>query len=424
MSGDSRDAWIAVFQENQRQLIKAHDEFQRTLSEGHKHFLDAMAESQRRLAQAIGGDDDGPDLSGTRGLASVPVARTRKTPAVVDAARSGELWPVLRKDRTIGVVPDEFGVGQHVVTQLKARGWSASLVKPGDTAQVLVFLGALMANERALAQGKGLELAATWLKQKFEAVVLVGDLGGRFGFDQFESYRAVHIGLMDMAIRSAVPARFIDLDVGFRKPEDAAQDLVAELLGGGGESPVGLPEDGRVHLVEADAKVELTPRAYDQGTLLIVSSHPAGLARVRELWGGKIGGVGFASDQLDCARPCDLHDPMNTYEAVDEVRRHCGPFTHILMLEPDGNWAPDRAFHALAPFHAILASTAADPIRGIFARIVRDDPAASMLSWVFLAEQERRGHETNLKIVMSNDQDEAILELFQAESDHTMWSID
>ncbi len=419
---DDRAAWIAAFQENQRQLVKAHDEFQRTLAEGHKHFLDAMAQSQRRLARAIAGDEAGPDFDAP--LKPRPLGPVRKSPAIVDARRSGELWPVLQKERSIGVVADDFGVASHVVNELKELGWLARLLEPGQSADVLVFLGALLADERAMAHGLGLELAADWLKHDFSAIILVGDLGGRFGFDQLESYRAVHIGLLDLVIRSTTPARFIDLDVGFRKPEDAARDLVAEILGGGAESPVGLPEDGRVHLVEADAKVKRISRNHDADVLLIVGSKPPNLAKIRELWSGKISGVGFDSKDADFTKSCDLFDAMSTYEAVDEIRQHCGPFTHLLLSEPRHDWPPDRAFHALTPFHAVIASTAADPIRGIMASVVRDDPAASLISWVFMAEQERRGHETKMTVVVCDDVDEALLDLFQGSSENTMWSID
>jgi len=119
---DDRAAWIAAFQENQRQLVKAHDEFQRTLAEGHKHFLDAMAQSQRRLARAIAGDEAGPDFDAP--LKPRPLGPVRKSPAIVDARRSGELWPVLQKERSIGVVADDFGVASHVVNELKELGWS------------------------------------------------------------------------------------------------------------------------------------------------------------------------------------------------------------------------------------------------------------------------------------------------------------
>jgi hypothetical protein len=420
---DDRAAWIAAFQENQRQLVKAHDEFQRTLAEGHKHFLDAMAQSQRRLARAIAGDDAGPDFD-LPVRASLPLASTRKAPAIVDARRSGELWPVLRKDRSIGVVADEFGVAAHVVNELKALGWLARLLEPGQSADVLVFLGALLADERAMAHGRGLKLAAAWLKHDFSAIILVGDLGGRFGFDQLESSRAVHIGLLDLAIQSTQPARFIDLDVGFRRPEDAARDLVAEILGGGAESPVGLPEDGRVHLVEADAKVERISRNHDDDILLIVGANPPNLAKIRELWSGKVAGVGFDAKDADFTKSCDLFDAMSVYEAVDDVRLRCGPFTHLLMCEPRRDWSPDRAFHALAPFHALIASTAADPIRGIMASVVREDPAASLISWVFMAEQERRGHEAKMTVVICADADAALVDLFQGSSESTMWSLD
>lgn len=422
---DDRAAWIAAFQENQRQLVKAHDEFQRTLAEGHRHFLEAMGESQRRLALAIAGDDAGPHFEAihTLPLASPP-GPTRKTPAIVDARRSGELWPVLQKDRSIGVVADAFGVAAHLVHELKTLGWLAGLLTPGHSADVLVFLGALQADERAVARGHGLELAADWLKHDFSAIILVGDLGGRFGFDQLESHRAVHIGLLDLVIQSTKPARFIDLDVGFRKPEDAARDLVAEILGGGAESPVGLPEDGRVHLVEADAKVERILRNHDHDVLLIVGAEPPNLEKIRELWSGKVAGVGFVAKDADFTKSCDLLDAMSTYEAVDEVRMHCGPFTHLLMCEPRRDWPSDRAFHALAPFHALIASTAADPIRGIMASVVREDPAASLISWVFMAEQERRGHETKMRAVICDDAEEAFLDLLQGESENTMWSID
>ena len=58
------------------------------------------------------------------------------------------------------------------------------------------------------------------------------------------------------------------------------------------------------------------------------------------------------------------------------------------------------------------------------ASVVRDDPAASLISWVFMAEQERRGHETKMTVVVCDDVDEALLDLFQGSSENTMWSID
>ena len=417
MSKKDLDAWIAAFQQNQRQILEAHEAFQRSMLEGHTAFLKAMEASQQRLARAISGEST--DISAeVVSLAPVPVpSEGRWTAEVVDAPRPGSIWSALKDHSTIGVVPDEFGVASHVVEELKKRGYDARLIALGEHTDVLVFLGALLVDQRRVARGEGVQTARAFLEQGFQAALLVLDMSGRFGLDNFVSFRAAHAGLLALNGEFETPIKVVDLDVGFRKPNEPAVDLVVEMLTGADQTPVGLPEDGRVVLTEVEMDAQRVPRNFRDDVALLVGGTPSHVATARRWWGGAIATIGQACGNADAHAVCDLHDAMAVYEAVDQVRLAVGPITFVcFVVDPTDN-AP------LTPIHTVFASTAADPITRMGAWVEPDAANLAGVSWAFLAEQQRRGDEASLRAVSSSDFEDGFQDVLFCETDVVFWAL-
>lgn len=419
MNDTRRAAWIAAFQENQRQIIEAHEAYQRALADGHAAFLKAMAESQAILARAIQGDEEverwpeflpkldapnpNPTQSSARPTQGPDEARPTSrylTAGIVDAPRPQKPWSGLLAHARIGVVPDDFGVGLRLVDELQKRGWNATVSDGTQPVDCLIFLGALLNDERAVARGAGLRAAQTALNLGAEHIILVGDLGGRFGLDALEPFRAMHIGLLQLALDHG--ARFIDLDVGFRRPEDVAQDLLVELNTGGDQSPVGLPEDGRVALVEEPADISEHVLNTASQTCLLITDTPELVQRIREKWDGKLAVVGCHVENVEFSRAVVVSEPMELYVAVSEAQQRLGPLhTLLLAWRPAASDFVDQVTAASSVIHTAIAATAADPLRRIAAWNAADDDFASVVSWILMAEHQRRDDGADVVAIQS-----------------------
>lgn len=429
MSSD-RDAWIGLFQANQRQILEAHEAYQRAMAEGHAAFLEAMARSQAVLAAAIRGELDPAELddltrrvgldaamganpSPSESDVSSALAPTveRVGPAAVDAPREDAPWSGCAPGARIGVVPDAFGVGERLVAKLAQRGWAAELATDGMYDSLIVLAG-LLDDPRALARGRGLSGAAPWLGRARHTVV-VGDMGGRFGLDQLESFRAMHAGLLSLA--RDFGAKFVDLDVGYRPPDDAAQDLLVELLQGGDVSPVGLPEGGRVVLVEEPVDVRRVPRgtAGDPLTLLVTTDPLLAARAARRV--GRLAVLGVHVADATFSREIALDQPMDVFEAVADVQAKAGGVSQLVFAFPPSDEAlVDRGPSIAGVLHTVFASTASDPVGRIGLWMDAGDSAATLGSWVVLAEAQRRGEECVTVSVVSSVE-HALEDLFDTE---------
>lgn len=76
---NSPNAWLDAYQENQKQIVNAHETFQRTLTQGFEAFMHAMTHSQTQLARVM--EHMGQDSSSAHAVTPTPnIARPTARP--------------------------------------------------------------------------------------------------------------------------------------------------------------------------------------------------------------------------------------------------------------------------------------------------------------------------------------------------------
>lgn len=80
LSADQLQSWLDAYQDNQRQIIQAHQDYQRALKDGLDSFLETMAHTQAQLARVIQHLGVEEQLAETTTPQPTPVTTARKTP--------------------------------------------------------------------------------------------------------------------------------------------------------------------------------------------------------------------------------------------------------------------------------------------------------------------------------------------------------
>ena len=159
-----------------------------------------------------------------------------------------------REQGEVAVLDDGAGVAAALVVRLAREGIAARVVDEvalGDALPAVVALGGLREAEPLVALKEAFVAAraiAPVAAERGGVFVTVQDTGGDFGLAGSE--RALFGGLAGLAKTAALEwphaaVKAIDLERGGRSPEDLAEAITCELLGGGAEVEVGLHTDGR-----------------------------------------------------------------------------------------------------------------------------------------------------------------------------------
>lgn len=427
MSDESEEIakWIEAYKETQRQMTHAHEVYQRALAQSHEKYLEAIGSSQARLLKVLEGFGVDPDQTvhyafGTEEQTAKFIRESRISyaqehiryePHMVDSAAPGKPFDALRDGATVCVIPDAFGVAEHLVEKLNARGYWATLSQTLVAADVVVSLAAVQLEPERMRAGLDVAMQAVFEVEQ-RGVVLVQDTGGRFATEACTAQNTYQFGLIGVAELarevSEHRVKVIDLDVGYRKPEEVAEQLVEELCEGADELRVGLPEGARVlwSMVEkpaGDGEIEGA-----EGVFLITDASGGWDGLVEEIakvWKGRVLVVGEETLAPVDRIPCDLAIADEVYQALDPIRE-MGPIRRWLHLpscaggthgveELKRVWQRD-----LTPFHVIMAACAGDPTDMI--AILFEPPegvghvSAAALRCTAIVENERRGDETRV----------------------------
>jgi len=429
MSDDAEQIarWVEAFKETQRQMSHAHETYQRALAESHQRYLRAVGESQNRLVSVLeryGVDPDptilqtlGSDENTARYLRAKKEGPTELRcvmPLTKSALASGLPFSALRDGATICVIPDAFGLAEHVVELLNMRGYWASLSEVPVAADLILVLAGLQKESSAMRNALDTAMRAVF-ETEHGGVFLVQDTGGEFGAEAMtpsNTYQNGMSGLAELAQKVSVhKVKVVDLDVGFRKLEEVANSLIEELISGGDDPYVGLPEGGRVTWSLEATEEEGQVIEFDPGVLVVtaaVGSWDHLIERMASPWNGKVVVIGEETTANVDRIPCDLTDSEALFAALEVAREQgilrrwvhlpsCRAGTHGVL--PLANaWKSD-----IVPFHVVMAATAADPLRQI--AIISPTPegvghvTAGVLRAIALAENERRGEETHVVAV-------------------------
>lgn len=450
---DSIEHWVRAYQNTQEQLTRAHQAYQSAMAASHQAYMRALQESQARLLEALRESVDPERLrvlidEGELPTAADGVARERSgaepstglkrfSVGYREVSSGGRSVSGLGDDR-LAIVSDTMGVSERVARLLKAHGIDAKICDgpPAPTTRYLLHLGtindyssvdeAYARTLEALDMIQGLE--------DLETLIAVHDLGGRFGYDICEMIKVPCSGLGALGRARFAPSatvKTIDLDVGYRNPDEVAQQLVEELLTGGDES-VGLPEGARVARVLHDVPEEGESWAFNGVILVSVSGSSlagqvvsslasAGTPRavlvgppaVRDSIARQT--EGLEHRWIDW-RPDDLGE---FFDEMDRVRESWGPVGAIVHANAsESGELADVLNLRFSMLQVLLAATARDPIArlAIVAAQTSTDASAiadEMLRKFALAERDRRAGECVVKAITLDRSSEAAAALWR-----------
>lgn len=445
--------WVEAYKETQRQMSQAHEAYQKALADSHQKYLLAVGQSQNRLLHVLEQVGIRPDQleaqletppldahhlpeENTQELAAPNTDRTREfsgrtmveesnidrvVPTVFSVPQSGKPFSPLISGARVAILPDSLGIAEHVADMLRTRGLQTQILTASDApiaADVLIVMLGLQKEPSAI-QGPLRQALAVIPDDPEMSVVIVQDMGGKFGTDFLEpahAYQAAMQGLSDvLRLNPARLVKTVDLDVGFRKLEDPAHDLVRELLMGADDLRVGLPEGNRV-LWSAIARAA-TPQLPDvDAKLLLLTVSDARWRPLVEAIVAAFGGeVVLLSNEAigDIERiSCDLSDIDALTSAID-VARQKGPITHWIHLpvfetvgcsvaEFESLWDQN-----VRPFQVVLANTSSDPLMHIGVAVGGVHQLGYVTASVFralcVAESRRREGETRVVAVSFED---------------------
>ncbi|QED27099.1 hypothetical protein FRD01_07560 [Microvenator marinus] len=427
MSDESEEIakWIEAYKETQRQMTHAHEVYQRALAQSHEKYLEAIGSSQAKLLKVLEGFGVDPDQTvhhafGTEEQTAKFIREIRESPAkgharyephIVESAAPGKAFSALRDGATVCVMPDAFGVAEHLVEKLNARGFWATLSPSLVPSDVVISLAALQLEPDKMRAGLDVAMRAVFEVEQ-NGVVLIQDTGGRFATEACTAQNAYQFGLMGIAELAREVSehlvKVIDLDVGYRKPEEVAEQLVEELCGGADELRVGLPEGARVLWSMVEKPAGDGVNGGSDGVYLITDASGGWDGLVEEIanaWKGRVLVVGEEPLASVDRIPCDLSIADEVYQALDVIRE-MGPIRRWLHLpscaggthgveELKRVWQRD-----LTPFHVIMAACAGDPTDMI--AILFEPPegvghvSAAALRCTAIVENERRSDETRV----------------------------
>ncbi len=203
----------------------------------------------------------------------------------------GLAQPALRGAGSVFVTRIGTGLADALVTDLQGRGVNATAVDsvPAD-ASAVVFLGGLRpvadvdaaidVEREAFAVARTLAPALTARGGLF---VTVQDTGGRFGTTPFPAERAYLAGLSALVKTASqewplASLKAIDLAASDRDLPTLAKVLGDELLLGGGDVEVGLPDDGtRLTPRSVRTPVQPTSSPIGEGDVVVVSGGARGV---------------------------------------------------------------------------------------------------------------------------------------------------
>lgn len=435
--------WVDAFKETQRQMSHAHDAYQKALAESHQKYLMAVGESQNRLLHVLeqygissaqleamqpSADDStrefkvrsGDNTREFRGRAIAEESIDRVVPAVFPVPQSGTPFSPLVPGARVAILPDQLGVATHVEAMLRSRGFQTRILESSEAATGVDVLIVMCSLQKELSAVQGpLRRALAMIPESPEvSVVVVQDMGGRFGTDFLEpahAYQAAMQGLADvLRLESARLVKTIDLDVGYRKPEEAAHDLVRELVLGADDLRVGLPEGDRVLWSAIASPLTAQTSTSPQGMLIVTVSDMRWQPLVEALNKGFQGKVVLISNVeiKDGERIlCDLTDIEDLTRAID-VARENGPITHWIHLsacdsvestpaDMDRLWDQD-----IRAFQIVLANTSSDPLTNIGVAVPTPNKLGHVTASVFralcVAENARREGEARVVAVTAD----------------------
>lgn len=201
-----------------------------------------------------------PPNEGGRELDVPAPTLLRSVTEVIETSSPGLEVPGLR-DGTLIVVDGGSGVAGDLAERLERHGIRARVSAAADIGSEadgcgLIFLGglrpvgstddAIEVNRQAF---QTVRTAAAWFAGRAGVLVMVQDTGGDFGLRGAADERAWLGGLAGLARTaakewSAAQVKVVDCERGGRGPDELADALAAELLGGGTARDVGLRANG------------------------------------------------------------------------------------------------------------------------------------------------------------------------------------
>lgn len=217
----------------------------------------------------------------------------------------------LRKGARLVVTDDRNGLSLAVAARLDAEGFRTEIVGRGDRVPEdcdgVVYLSAVRdfdAIDEAMNVPFDAFCAARRVAAKFSTdgglFVVVQDTGGAFATDEWcDPNKAPTGGLAGLAKTAAqewprATARVIDIDAGHRDVGEVAEELVQEILNGGDDVEVGLPEGRRLRLEMVTEEVR--PAAHpslEPGDVVVVSGGARGVTAACALELGRRTGARF-----------------------------------------------------------------------------------------------------------------------------------
>lgn len=264
----------------------------------------------------------------------------------MQAARPNRRPTSLTGDRHITIVDDGHGVGLALAGVLRDEGLEVLLVSSGanvePTTDGVIYLRALRdyaAIDEAADVNHDALVAARAVASKFTSdggfFCTVQDTGGRFALDEWcEPAKAVVGGLAGLTKTAAqewpkATVRAIDFDAGHRAVSIIAQEIADELLEGGDDLEIGLPEGERIRIEMVEASVSRAANPpLGQGDVVVVSGGARGVTAACIIELGRRTGARFVllgrtpladRDQLE-----DLDDDAELKRALLERAKAAG----------------------------------------------------------------------------------------------------
>jgi NAD(P)-dependent dehydrogenase (short-subunit alcohol dehydrogenase family)/acyl carrier protein len=208
----------------------------------------------------------------------------------VPAPPLGLCRPGLFGQTKICITDDGTGMAPALEAVLNHRGVNAEAMQeiPANATRI-IFLGGLRrvtTVDEAIAVNREAFQAARALAGEARLFVTVQDTGGAFGLTGCSIEQAYLGGLAGLAKtvareRPDMVVKAIDLERGERTTGKLAIAIADELLGGGLELEVGLPEDGRrLTLRSLPAPVEPGAPALEAGAVIVASGGARGVTAV------------------------------------------------------------------------------------------------------------------------------------------------
>ncbi|MFB9907583.1 SDR family NAD(P)-dependent oxidoreductase [Allokutzneria oryzae] len=225
----------------------------------------AAARTLREVAEKVRGLNSTAAPSAPAAPAPEPVAvlgdLVRSVPKAVPAAPVGLAVTGLFAG-PIAVVDDGTGVAEHVVTELRAHGCTATIEAevPAEATGVIILDLATVAADKAVAHLTTPILTAASVANRCKLLVTVQDSGGDFGLSGTHGDRAWTAGLSGLARTAArewpeSAVKAIDCERGTRTPEELAKAIVGELVEGGPDLDVGLRADGTRNVLRVEPEL-------------------------------------------------------------------------------------------------------------------------------------------------------------------------